>query len=124
MEVGGGEEGVDAGAWGGLYGAGGGFYVFAFTAGEGGDLGAANFLGDGEDGFEVAMGGDGEASFEDVDAEVGDLVGHAEFFCMVHGAAGGLLAVTERGVEEDDVVAGRHRRIPFPSGQNHNALLC
>jgi hypothetical protein len=30
-------------------------------------------------------------------------------FGVVHGAAGGLLAVAEGGVEEDDVVAGRHK---------------
>jgi hypothetical protein len=35
--------------------------------------------------------------------------GQAEFFLVVHGAAGGLLAVTQGGVEEDDVVRARHR---------------
>ena len=64
--------------------------------------------GDGADGVEVAVGGDGEAGFEDVDAERGELVGHAELFGVVHGAAGGLLAVAECGVEEDDLVGGRH----------------
>ena len=39
----------------------------------------------------------------------GELVGHAEFFCVVHGAAGGLFAVAEGGVEEDDLGVGGHR---------------
>ncbi len=101
VQVGGGEEGVDAGAGGGLDGAGGGFDVLALAAGEGGDDGAADFAGDGADGFGVAVGGDGEAGFEDVDAEGGDLVGHAQLFVVVHGAAGGLLAVAQGGVEEE-----------------------
>ena len=79
-------------------------------AGEGGDArgvgGAADFGGDGVDAGEVAVGGDGEAGFDDVYAEGSELVGHAELFVVVHGAAGGLLAVAEGGVEEDYVVAG------------------
>ena len=105
VQVGGGEEGVDAGARGGLDGAGGGLDVLALAAGEGGDDGAANFAGDGADGFGVAVGGDGEASLEDVDAEGGDLVGEAQLFVAVHGAAGRLFAVAQGGVEEVD--AGR-----------------
>ncbi len=58
--------------------------------------------GDGADGFEIAVRGDGEAGLEDVDAEAGELVRHAELFAGVHGAAGALLAVAEGGVEEDD----------------------
>ncbi len=58
--------------------------------------------GDGADGFGVAFGGDGESGLEDVDAEGGDLVGQAQLFAAVHGAAGGLLAVAEGGVEEVD----------------------
>ena len=89
---------------GGFDGAGGGFDVFALAAGERGDDGAADFAGDGADGFGVAFGGDGEAGFEDVDAERGELVGHAQLFGGVHGAAGGLLAVAQGGVEEEDLV--------------------
>jgi hypothetical protein len=33
-------------------------------------------------------------------------VGHAQFFGVVHGAAGGLLAVAQGGVEEEDAVVG------------------
>ncbi len=55
VEIGGGEEGVDTGFVGGLDGAGGGFDVFAFAAGEGGDAGAADFAGDLADGVGVAL---------------------------------------------------------------------
>jgi hypothetical protein len=74
--------------------------ILALTAGEGGDHRAADFAGDGADGFGVALGGDGEAGFEDVDAERGDLVGHAQLFSVVHGASGRLFAVAESGVED------------------------
>ena len=73
-------------------------------------MGPAHLAGDGADGVGVAVGGDGEAGFEDVDAEGGELVGHAELFVVVHGAAGGLLAVAEGGVEEDDLVRLRWHR--------------
>ncbi len=90
--------------FGGLDGAGGGLDVFAFAAGEGGDAGAAHLAGDLADGVGVALGGDGEAGLEDVDAEGRKLMGHAQLFVVVHGAAGGLFAVAEGGVEEDDLV--------------------
>ena len=100
---------MDAVARGGFDGAGGGFDVFALAAGEGGDDGCLlDLAGDGADGVGVAFGGDGEAGFEDVDAERGDLVGEAEFFVAVHGAAGGLLAVAQGGVEEEDLVRCGH----------------
>ena len=69
MEVGGGEEDVDAVAGGGLDGAGGGFDVLALAAGERGDARAADLAGDGADGVGVAVGGDGEAGLDDVDAK-------------------------------------------------------
>jgi len=60
---------VDAAAGGGLDGAGGGFNVLALAAGERGDDGATDFASDDADGLGVALGGDGEAGLEDVDAE-------------------------------------------------------
>ena len=110
MQVGGGEEGVDAVLFGGLDGAGGGFDVLALAAGERGDAGAANLFGDGVDGVEVALRGDREAGFDDVNAERGELVRHAQLFAVVHGAAGRLLAVAEGGVKEDDLVGECHGR--------------
>ncbi len=101
----------------GLDGFGSGFDVFALGAGEGGDTwgvgGAADLGCDGVDAGEVAMRGDGEAGFDDVDAEGCELVGHAQLFVVVHGAARRLFAVAEGGVEEDYVVAGCHVSAPF-----------
>src|SRR5580658_7417736 len=113
MEIGGGEEDVDAVFVRGLDGTGGGFDVFALAAGERGDAGAGYFAGDGLDGVEVAVGGDGEAGFDDVDAEGGELVGEAQFFCVVHGAAGRLFAVAESGVEDDELGVDCHKVRPF-----------
>ena len=69
MEVGGGEEDVDAVAGGGFDGAGGGFDVLAFAAGERGDDGCLAPRGRWREWTGIALGGDGEAGFEDVDAE-------------------------------------------------------
>jgi hypothetical protein len=41
---------------------------------------------------------------------------------VVHGAAGGLFAVAEGGIEEDDLVRG-HRGLDSRSGPDHNACL-
>jgi len=43
---------------------------------------------------------------------------------VMHGAAGGLFAVAEGGVEDDELGVGCHRLKTFPSRQNHNVLLC
>ena len=97
---------MNAAAVGGLDGAGGGLDIFAAGAGESSDAGAADFARDGADGLEVAGAGDGKASLEEVDTEGGELVSHAQFFGVVHGASGALLAVAQRGVEEEDAIAG------------------
>src|SRR6202035_3222491 len=73
MEVGGREDKMDAVGGGSLDGAGGGLNVFAFTAGERGDAGATDFVGNRSDGREVAVGGDGESSLKNVYAEIRDL---------------------------------------------------
>ena len=123
MQVGGRQEDVDAVFGSRLDGAGGSFDVFALTAGEGSDAGALNFFGDGSNGRGVAVRGYGEAGLDDVDAERGKLVRHAQLFRVMHGAAGRLLAVAEGGIEKDDLVGVRHRKA-FRSGHKHNALLC
>src|SRR5215510_8032172 len=54
--------------------------------------------------LEVAFRGDGEAGLNNVDAHVVEHLGDLELLLEGHGRAGALLAVTQRGVENDDAV--------------------
>ena len=45
----------------------------------------------------------GKAGFDDVDAQIDQRLGDLQLFVEVHAAAGRLLAVAERGVEDRDV---------------------
>ena len=86
--------------------------VFALGASQRGNARAANGLGDGGDGREVAFGGHGKAGFKDVDAQVFESVGHRELFLGGHAAAGRLLAIAEGGVEDQNlIVVHRHLEI-------------
>src|SRR3546814_9891217 len=51
-------------------------------------------------GLEVAFGGDREAGLDDVDAHLLEDLGDLQLFLEVHGAARRLLAVAQRGVED------------------------
>ena len=95
---------MDAGAVGKLQRAGGHLDVFGLGAGQRRDARLANGLGDGGDGREVALGGHGEAGLDDVHAQILQGVGHGQLFLRGHAAAGRLLAVAQRGVEEDYVI--------------------
>ena len=96
----GGEEHVDAGAGGALDGVPGGVYVAGDGAGEGADDGAIYFVGDALDGLEVAGGAGGEAGFDDVHLQAGQLAGDLHLFVNGHADAGGLLAVAQGGIQE------------------------
>ena len=61
-------------------------------------------LGDLGDGVEVALGGDREAGLDDVDAHGVEEVGDLQLLLEGHGGAGALLAVAQRGVEDEDAV--------------------
>ena len=56
--------------------------------------------------LEIARRGDGEAGLDHVDAEVLEGVSHLELLAEVHAGAGRLLAVAQRGVEDDQAVGG------------------
>src|SRR5207248_2790900 len=56
--------------------------------------------------LEVLLGRDGEAGLDDVHVQARQLPGHLQLFHRVHREPGRLLAVTERGVEDDDSVHG------------------
>src|SRR5262249_15165445 len=80
--------------------------VIVVAAGQAADHGAFYFARDRLDRLEIARGGDGEASLDHVDAEVFERVGDFQLFGEVHAGAGRLLAVAERGVENDEAVRG------------------
>jgi hypothetical protein len=82
--------------------------VFALGTRKRSDARSAHFRSDGANTFKITVRGDCEAGFKNVHAEIGELMRHAQLFVVVHRAAWGLLAVAERGVEEDDVVRGCH----------------
>ena len=106
MNVAGGHEGVNARALCVLERFGSAFNIELGAARECRDLHPGEFFADGLDGFEVALRGDGEAGFEDVDTEVDDLGADAEFFGDGHRTARRLFAITQCGIE--DVYALTH----------------
>jgi hypothetical protein len=55
---------------------------------------------------EVALGGDREAGLDDVHAEQAEGARHLELLAEVHAAPRRLLAVTQRGVEDDQPIGG------------------
>ena len=73
-------------------------------------IGPWTCAGDGLHRLEVAGRGDGEAGLDDVHAEVLEGAGDLELLGQVHAAAGALLAVAQRGVEDDDAVRVGRRR--------------
>ena len=100
----GGDEGVNARMAGELHGFPGAVDVLGVGAGKTGDLRVLHVLGNGLHGFEVAFAGRGEARLDDVDAQHFQLAGDADLFTEVHGGAGGLFPVAERGIENNDAV--------------------
>ena len=95
---------MDAGAVGKLQRARRHLDVFGLGAGQRRDARLAHGLGNGGDGREVALRGHGKAGLDDVHAQVFKRVGHGELFLRGHAAAGRLLAVAQRGVEESNVI--------------------
>lgn len=63
----------------------------------------SDLFGDDLDGLEVVLGGGGEAGFDDVDAELGELASDVKLLLGGHGGARGLFAVAEGGVEDADI---------------------
>ena len=97
------DEDVDAGILGFLDGVPGGVDIGLDGAGEGADGGAADLARDHLDSLEVAGRGAGEARLDDVDAELFELPGDLELLLGGEGDAGGLLAVSQGGIEDVDL---------------------
>ncbi len=117
------DERVDASALGVLHRVAGAVDVGDDGAREAGDRRVLDALGDGGDGLEVAVGGDGEARLDDVDAHAVETVGDLELLLEGHGRAGALLAVAQRGVENDDAVGVATLSVGFLRIGAHRLLL-
>ena len=99
----GGQEDVDPGVRGVLQRFPRAVDVFVVAAGQAADRRAADRAGDLADRLEIAGRSDREAGLDHVDAQVDQRLGDLELLLEIHAAAGRLLAVAERGVENDDV---------------------
>ena len=104
MDVAGGNEGVNARAARRFERGGGAFHIQLAGARERGDAHPRQLVGDSAHGFKIAFGGDRKAGLQDVDAQLGQLVRHAQLLGDVHAAAGRLFAVAQRGVKNEDAI--------------------
>ena len=104
VDVGGGDEGVDAGMGGVSDGLPGPVDIAPGGAGQAGHLHPLHFGGDLRDGLEVTLGSRRESGLDDIDAELFQLHGQPQFFAGVHAGAGGLLPVPQGRVENDDAI--------------------
>ena len=66
--------------------------------------------------LEVVVGGDGEASLDNIDAEFRRASAMRSFSEKRHGEAGGLLSVSEGSVEDDDAVVGDRAEVGVVDG--------
>jgi hypothetical protein len=105
----GGDEGVDARAFGVLQALGGALHVQGAAAGQCGHLRPGELAADGIDGLEIAFAGDGEAGFQDVDSQLDQFPGHFQLFGHCHAATRRLFAVAQGGIE--NVYAVAHKSI-------------
>ena len=100
MDVGGGDEGVDAGLAGLLHRLPGRVDIRRLGPGQGGDLRPPDLPGHGFHRFEVPPGGEGKPGLDDVHVQELQLPGNLQLFVHIEAGPGGLLAVPERGVED------------------------
>ena len=64
----------------------------------------ADGLCNGRHGLEVTRARDGETGLDDIDVQSFELARYPQFFVLGHGRAGALLAIAQRGVENDQPV--------------------
>ena len=95
---------MDAPPLGRLDGLGAAVDVLERGAGKTADHRILGALGDFVDGGKVALRGDRKSGLDDVDTHFVEQLGDLELFLVRHGGAGGLLAVAQGGVENDDAV--------------------
>ena len=102
MDRAGGQEDVDSRPLGVAHGFPGAVDVLIAAAGQAADHRPANATGRSPHRLEVAGRGDGKAGLDHVDAQFDQRLGDLHFLRQVHARPGRLLAVAERGVENDD----------------------
>ncbi|KAG1647709.1 hypothetical protein GQR58_030387 [Nymphon striatum] len=68
------------------------------------NLGVFGQFGDFGDGVEVALGGDGEAGFDDIDAHFIQHLCDFQLFVVGHCCAGGLLAIAQGRVKDQNLI--------------------
>ena len=120
MDVGGGDEGMDARPLGVLDGVPAGADIALHAARQAADDRAFDLAGDGLHGLEVAGAAGRETGLDDVHTQPRELVRDLQLLRRVEAAPGRLLAVAQRGVEEDDrlaYVATARRRLPLPGAR-------
>ena len=115
VEVAGGDEDVEAGALSILEGLPRRVDIGLLRAVERRDRAAAHVLGHEPDALDLAGRGDREPGLDDVDAEALELAGDLQLLLRVQADAGRLLAITQRGVEDLDVILVGAHRAPFRS---------
>ena len=106
VDIGDGEEYVDARLGRVLHGLPAGVHVAGDGAGQAGDDGAAHLLGDGDDGLEVARRGRGEAGLDEVHLHTLQGARDLQLLAAAQGDAGRLLAVPQRRVKNQYPLAG------------------
>src|SRR6204780_5216661 len=104
MQIGSGEKNVQARLGGRFERAERSIHVILTGASQGGDAATSNFGGDGAHGIEVTRRSNGKASFEDVDTQRFQLARQLQLFRAMHGESRRLLAVTQRRVENMNLI--------------------
>ena len=79
--------------------------VVRAASGQGGSHGTGHFGGDGAHGLGVGFGSDRKARFDDIHAQSVQLPGQLQLLGHAQREAWRLLAVAQRGVEDDDTVS-------------------
>src|SRR5687768_900931 len=104
-----GEEHVDSWTRGILQRAPRGVDVLSRATRETGDDRAMDFASHEMHRLPIAARGDWETGFDDVDPELGERLRDPQLLRLRHAAAGRLLAIAQRGVENEDAVGVSHR---------------
>ncbi len=100
------DEGVDARALGVLHGFPGAVDIHPSRAREPAHGRVLHQLGDFAHRLEIAVGGDGEAGLDHVDAHLLEQQRDLDLLVEIHRRAGRLLAVAQSRVKDDDAIAG------------------